>query len=64
MHYLALFAALSLVATGLQALPVINEVQSSNTSLPDQYGQLIDWVEIHNPTSAPINLQAITFRTA
>ena len=39
------------------AAPVINEVQSTNISLPDQYGQLMDWVEIHNPTGAPINLQ-------
>lgn len=39
------------------AAPVINEVQSTNTSLPDQYGQLMDWVEIHNPTGAAIDLQ-------
>ena len=36
--------------------PVINEVQSSNTSLPDTHGQLIDWVEIYNPDSASFNL--------
>ena len=36
--------------------PVINEVQSSNTSLPDTHGQLIDWVEIYNPDSASFDL--------
>ena len=35
----------------------INEVQSSNTSLPDAAGQLVDWVEIHNITSAPFDMQ-------
>jgi autotransporter-associated beta strand protein len=35
----------------------INEVQSTNTGLPDPAGQLIDWVEIHNTAAAPVNLQ-------
>lgn len=48
---------LLLLAASLTAAPVINEVQSTNASLPDPFGQLIDWVEIHNPTGVPINLQ-------
>lgn len=52
-----LCAVFCVLASFAGAAPVINEVQSSNTLLPDQYGQLIDWVEIHNPTSGPINLQ-------
>lgn len=50
-------AIICLAVACLQAAPVINEVQSTNTALPDQYGQLMDWVEIHNPTSEAINLQ-------
>lgn len=34
----------------------INEVQSVNPSLPDQYGQLMDWVELHNPTAEEVSL--------
>ena len=49
-------AAVILLTSLLSAAPVINEVQSTNTSLPDQYGQLIDWVEIHNPTGSAIEL--------
>jgi hypothetical protein len=45
-----------ILAWPVAAAPVINEVQSTNTSLPDQYGQLMDWVEIHNPTAAPIDI--------
>lgn len=44
-------------ACGVRAAPVVNEVQSTNTSLPDRYGQFMDWVEIHNPTDAAISLQ-------
>lgn len=57
MRFLPAVAALLLVVARASALPVINEVQSTNNSLPDQYGQLMDWVEIHNPTGAAINLQ-------
>jgi len=32
-----------------QAAPVINEVQSTNTSLPDPFGYFPDWIEIYNP---------------
>ena len=39
-----------------QAAPIINEVQSSNTLLPDPFGQLIDWVEIYNPDSTAFDL--------
>ena len=49
-------AAAILLTSLLSAAPVINEVQSTNTSLPDQYGQLIDWVEIYNPTNVSIDL--------
>ena len=36
--------------------PVINEVQSTNTGLADQHGQLLDWVEIHNPDATSFDL--------
>ena len=49
-------AAAILLTSYLSAAPVINEVQSTNTSLPDQYGQLLDWVEIHNPTDGVVDL--------
>ena len=49
-------AAAILLTSYLSAAPVINEVQSTNTSFPDQYGQLLDWVEIHNPTDGAIDL--------
>lgn len=45
-----------ILAWPVAAAPVINEVQSTNTSLPDQHGQLLDWVEIHNPTDGAIDL--------
>jgi hypothetical protein len=54
---LAVLAVLLWLTPLVAAAPVVNEVQSTNASLPDQYGQLMDWVEIHNPTGAPINLQ-------
>lgn len=47
---------LLLCAATAFAAPRINEVQSTNTAFPDQYGQLMDWVEIHNPTTSPIDL--------
>jgi len=56
MRFLPAVAALLLVVARASALPVINEVQSTNTSLPDPFGQLIDWVEIYNPTDAPVDL--------
>jgi autotransporter-associated beta strand protein len=40
----------------LEAGVVIHEVQSTNTSLPDPFNQLIDWVEIYNPDSASFDL--------
>lgn len=49
----ALLAALILSASaGVR----INEVQSGNTILPDQYGQLMDWVELHNPGPEAVSL--------
>ena len=56
LRILPVLAVLLWLAPFVGAAPVINEVQSTNTSLPDQYGQLMDWVEIHNPTGAPIDL--------
>jgi autotransporter-associated beta strand protein len=43
-------------SSSLVAAPVINEVQATNTAWPDPHGQLIDWVEIHNPTAGPVSL--------
>lgn len=40
----------------LEAGVVIHEVQSTNTSLPDPFNQLIDWVEIYNSDSASFDL--------
>ncbi|MFM7374511.1 MAG: lamin tail domain-containing protein, partial [Chthoniobacterales bacterium] len=34
----------------------INEVQSTNTGLPDQHGQLLDWVELYNPGGSSFDL--------
>jgi hypothetical protein len=53
---LALIVVSWLAPLPISAAPVINEVQSTNTSLADPFGQLIDWVEIYNPTDAPIDL--------
>ena len=50
------FALFCLYPYVLWCGPVINEVQSSNTSLPDTHGQLIDWVEIYNPDSSSFDL--------
>jgi hypothetical protein len=37
--------------------PVISEFVASNvTGLTDQFGLREDWIEIHNPTDAPVNL--------
>ncbi len=37
--------------------PVISEFMADNNStLADEDGQFSDWIEIHNPTAAPINL--------
>jgi hypothetical protein len=37
--------------------PVISEFVASNvTGLTDQFGIREDWIEIHNPTEAPVNL--------
>lgn len=53
----SLCVVVCVLASLAEAAPVINEVQSTNTALPDQYGQFMDWVEIHNPTGSAINLQ-------
>jgi CotH kinase protein/Lamin Tail Domain/Chitobiase/beta-hexosaminidase C-terminal domain/PA14 domain len=41
----------------LSANPVISEFMADNeTTLADEDGEFSDWIEIHNPTSAPISL--------
>ncbi len=35
---------------------VINEFMADNASIPDSAGQFDDWVELYNPTSAPVML--------
>ncbi len=51
-----LFAFALMGALPASASVRINEVQSTNTSFPDQHGQLMDWVELHNPTGQTIDL--------
>jgi hypothetical protein len=52
-----LAAALLLAACTVQADPVITEFLADNTSgLADEDGAYSDWIEIHNPESAPRNL--------
>ena len=58
------FAAFLLMASLALAAPVINEVQATNPNFPDPSGERLgddptlypDWVEIHNPTAAPLNM--------
>jgi hypothetical protein len=38
------------------AAPVISEFMASNTKLADNDGAFSDWVEIHNPDAAPVDL--------
>lgn len=41
----------------------INEIQSSNSStLPDNYGQYEDWVEIYNPTDKPVDIGGLVLK--
>ena len=36
---------------------IINEVMTSNSGfLPDESGDFVDWIELHNPTDEAINL--------
>lgn len=52
---LILFSLLGL--SSVTANPVITEFLASNTNgLLDEDGDTSDWIEIHNPTSSPINL--------
>lgn len=45
------------LATQLQANPIISEFMADNkSSVTDEDGAYSDWIEIHNPTAAPINL--------
>jgi len=44
----------------LAVTPYISEfVAQNNNSLLDGYGNSPDWIEIHNPTAAPVNLQGM-----
>ena len=64
MRPLSLLVALWFLTGWATAAPVINEVQATNPSFPDPSGQRLaddpslypDWVEIHNPTAAPLNM--------
>jgi hypothetical protein len=52
------FYAIVLSCTGLAAAnPVITEIMASNqTTAADEDGEFSDWVEVHNPTTAPVSL--------
>ena len=53
------FLFLSLVATALPCMadPVISEFLASNvTGIQDEDGQRGDWIEVHNPDGAPVNM--------
>ncbi len=51
------FALLFTFTCALSAAPVITEFMASNEStLADEEGDFSDWVEIHNPDAAPLNL--------
>ncbi|MFN3917102.1 MAG: CotH kinase family protein [Flavobacteriales bacterium] len=45
---------LSLLSSKAQVM--INEYSCSNMALPDAFGNFEDWVEIYNPTGAPVDL--------
>lgn len=50
-----LFAAT--MALAARAEPVISEFMADNqATLPDEDGAFSDWIEIHNPTAAPLSL--------
>lgn len=54
---IALFALWALVGHAA-AVPIINEVMSSNAeTLADADGDFVDWVEIYNPDSEPYSLE-------
>lgn len=57
MRFPSLFTAVLFLPVWAWAAPVINEAQSTNTSLPDASGQLADWVEIHNTSDSPLAMQ-------
>lgn len=49
--------AVATVAPALFAQPVITELMAANaTAVPDDDGAFSDWLELHNPTPAPISL--------
>jgi hypothetical protein len=35
---------------------VINEVMAKNTSFPDPFGEMDDWVELYNPNNYPVDI--------
>jgi hypothetical protein len=50
-------ALLLLSAASSSAAPIISEFLASNTSThPDEDGDFPDWIEIHNPDAAPVEL--------
>lgn len=49
---------LLLLVSAAGAQVVINEFLASNQAvLPDEDGEFSDWIELHNPTDTPVNLQ-------
>jgi hypothetical protein len=65
-HFSCIFV-LVLSAASMQANPVITEFMADNVaSIADEDGAFSDWIEIHNPTASPLNLDqwALTDSTA
>ena len=57
MKLLSTLSALTVLASFAWANPVITEFMADNTgTITDEDGAFSDWVEIHNPTTSPINL--------
>lgn len=57
-------AAEGIDATGNQNALVINEIMASNSNTlqdPDEPGEYPDWLELHNPTNAPVSLNGLYF---
>ena len=50
-------ASVLILATGLRAQVVVNEVSASNlTTVADNFGDFGDWAELYNTTGAPVNI--------
>ncbi len=56
---LCLSSAAGVTSTALPTQPLrINELMASNhTSLEDAFGRAPDWIELYNPTDAPVSLK-------